>query len=61
MSDRRSTTVNLFSKDAVVLIEGSTTLTLGGKEAVLHWTTVLEFNAEGHIAEQRDYWDSQPR
>jgi limonene-1,2-epoxide hydrolase len=55
----RSEIVNLFSNDGVVFIEGIDTFTMGGKDATMHWSTVLEINSEGKIARQRDYWDTK--
>ena len=59
MSNRRSETRNFFAKDGVVFIEAIDSITLGDKEATLHWSTVLEVNGDGKIAEQRDYWDTR--
>jgi len=33
--------------------------TIDGNALALHWSTVLEVNAEGKIARQRDYWDTR--
>ena len=59
MPNYRSETRTMLSKDAVVSVEGIDTFTRAGKEVTLHWSVVLEINAEGKIAQQRDYWDNQ--
>ena len=59
MANYRSETRTMLSKDAAVFVEGIDTFTRSGKEVILHWSVVLEINAEGKIAQQRDYWDHQ--
>ena len=59
ISDYRSELVNLVSKDAVVFLEGIDNFTVDDNLLTLHWSTVLEINAEGKIAQQRDYWDTR--
>jgi len=58
MSDYRSEIVNMVSADAIVFVEGIDAFTpVGGKETTLHWASVMEINAEGRIAQRRDYQD----
>jgi hypothetical protein len=50
VSDYRSTTLNIFSKDAVVFIEGIGTFkhsVSSGKDVTGHWTSVQEIKSSG--------------
>ncbi len=43
----------------VATVEGVDVVTIGGVEVTIHWVSVFEFDADGRIARQRDYWDSR--
>jgi limonene-1,2-epoxide hydrolase len=57
LSDYRYTLLNIASTDAVVLIEVVDSFKLGGKDVIMHWSSVQEINPAGKITAQRDYYD----
>jgi ketosteroid isomerase-like protein len=59
VSDYRPTILNIFSQDSLVFVEGIDQFKYSGKDATMHWCSVVEIDAAGKITKQRDYADSQ--